>query len=344
VSSAGTSSLPPELSFGDRQIVKTFTSVERSVACLKGLATGDAIGKQTETLKRSAVRQWYPGGVKGFHGELGAVIPRYIAKRYEWRIAETTDDTEQTLAVARTLIAERAASHTRIGRALMQCRKSNHPGVSLGRFQQRGDPDFICHEGDGCGAAMRVAPVGIVYSWRKISHLVEAAFQASVSTHGGQFGICAAAAYASAVSAAIDNVSCDKVLNAAIYAAREAEQLRPASPVGNMSAALQHMYAELVPWRQELPARLQEEDCFPDRPIVIVPLAISLALVTKSARETILLAANIGGDADSVASIGGALAAAMFPQTVDEGWYQAVENVNHHNLVDAATQLAALRN
>jgi hypothetical protein len=115
---------------------------------------------------------------------------------------------------------------------------------------------------------MRVAPVGIVYSWRKITHLVEAAFQASMPTHGGQFGICAAASFAAAVSSAIDNASCDNVLNASIYAAREAERLRPPSPVGNMSAALQHMYAELAPLGQELPARLQEEDCFRDRPIV----------------------------------------------------------------------------
>jgi len=289
-----------------------FTQVERSVACLKGLATGDAIGKQTETLKRSAVRQWYPDGVSGFQGELGAVIPRYIAKRYEWRIAETTDDTEQTFAVAQSLIAEGRVSHSSIGRALMKCRKSNHPDVSLGRFQQRGDPDFICYEGDGCGAAMRVAPVGIVYSTRRMSHLVEAVFQASVSTHGGQFGICAAASFAAAVSAAVDGESPAEVLNAAIHAAREAERFRAASPAGNMSAALRHMYAELVLARQELSGRLQEDDCFPDRPVVITPLAISLALVTKSARETILLAANIGGDADSVASIGGALAAQCF--------------------------------
>src|SRR5205814_6421135 len=120
------------------------------------------------------------------------------------------------------------------------------------RFQLQADPDFVCYEGDGCGAAMRVAPVGIVYSWRKISQLVEAAFQASVSTHGGQFGICAAASFASAVSAAIDNESSDTVLHAAILAAQNAERLRPASPVGNMSAALQHMYAELLPFRQEL--------------------------------------------------------------------------------------------
>ena len=45
------------------------------------------------------------------------------------------------------------------------------------------------------------------------------------------------------------------------------------------------------------------EKYFPDKPETIVPLAISLALITESAEETILLAANVGGDADSVASM-----------------------------------------
>jgi ADP-ribosylglycohydrolase len=320
-----------------------FAEVERSVACLKGLATGDAIGKQTETLNRKAVKQWYPDGVAGFHGELGTVIPRYIGKRYEWRIGETTDDTEQSVAIARILIAEGRVSHSSVGRTLMECRKSNHPDVSLGRFQQRGDPDFISSEGDGCGAAMRVAPIGVAFSSNRVPHLIEAVLQASVSTHGGQFAICAAASFAAAVSAAIDGKRSDEILSVAIEAAQEAEQFRPASSIGNMAAALRQMYAALDSARQELPPRLQEDDCFPDRPAVIVPLAISLALVTKSASQTILLGTNIGGDADSVASIGGALAAAMSPQSINEEWYQAVEAVNNHSLVELATKLAALR-
>ena len=190
---------------------------------------------------------------------------------------------------------------------------------------------------------MRVAPIGMVYSCRKMTQLIEAVFQTSIPTHGGQFAICAAASFAAAVSAAIDGRSSDEVLRVAIDAAREAERFRPPSSAGNMAEALQRMYAQLVLVRQELSARLQEDDCFPDRPAVIVPLAISLALLTKSASETILLAANAGGDTDSVASMGGALAAAMFPQSVDEGWYRAVENVNNHNLVELAARLASLR-
>jgi ADP-ribosylglycohydrolase len=84
---------------------------EREIACFKALATGDAIGKQTETLSRAGVRQWYPG-VSPDSTAGPEKSSRYSGKRYEWRIGETTDDTEQTLAVARRLLREGSARHT----------------------------------------------------------------------------------------------------------------------------------------------------------------------------------------------------------------------------------------
>ena len=54
----------------------TFTAANRATGCLKGIATGDAIGKQTETLSRADVLRWYPHGVAGFEGTPGTVIPR----------------------------------------------------------------------------------------------------------------------------------------------------------------------------------------------------------------------------------------------------------------------------
>src|SRR5580704_4192951 len=113
---------------------------ERVIGSFKALAIGDAIGKQTETLAWADIQKWYPGGITGFHGQPGAIIPRYAGKRYEWRIGETTDDTEQTIAVARALLREGEASHVAIGRELLGCKKSAHPGVSLWDFLQVGDP------------------------------------------------------------------------------------------------------------------------------------------------------------------------------------------------------------
>ncbi|MGH7430066.1 MAG: ADP-ribosylglycohydrolase family protein, partial [Candidatus Methylomirabilaceae bacterium] len=159
----------------------TVTATDRIVSCLKGIATGDAIGKQTEMLSREDVLHWYPHGIHGFAGTPGSIIPRYVANaKYEWRIGETTDDTERTVAVARAIISDRNVSHVSVGREMLRCTKSVHAGVkSLWEFHQAADPTRIARNHNGCGAAIRVAPVGIFYTSDRLDQLVNGAREAS---------------------------------------------------------------------------------------------------------------------------------------------------------------------
>ena len=207
------------------------TTADRVLGCLKGIAIGDAIGKQTETLSRPDITRWYPNGVGGFEGSPGRVIPRYVGNtKYEWRSGETTDDTERTIAVARAIIRERRVAHESIGREMLGCRKCVHPGVkSLWEFHDAGDPARIATLHDGCGAAVRVAPVGIVHRASDLDALA------------------------------------------------------------------------------------------------------------------ILVATNIGGDSDSVASIAGGILGARYPDTVNDQWYAVVDRVNDHELEALADQLLILR-
>jgi ADP-ribosylglycohydrolase len=323
----------------------THTAADRILGCLKGVATGDAVGKQTETLSLQEVARWYPDGVRGFEGTPGEVIPRYIGNsKHEWRIGETTDDTERTIAVARAIISERHVSHLSVGREmLLTCRKCVHPGVkSLWEFHHAGDAARVATEHDGCGAAARVAPVGILCTSNDLSALVDSARQASISTHGGSLAIAAAAATAAAVSAAIDGASAREVLSLAEWAAAVAESRWPGEADPRFANAIRTVHNDLV----SLPV-LRAGDvaarCFPERPLTIVPLALTLATVMGSAEEAILLATNVGGDSDSVASIAGGILGAMFPHTVNQQWYQVVESVNHHDLESVAQQLSELR-
>jgi ADP-ribosylglycohydrolase len=299
---------------------------ERVVACFQALAIGDAIGKQTEMLSRAGVRRWYPEGIAGFRGRPGDVIPRYAGKRYQWRIGETTDDTEQTLAVGRALLREGRATHTAIGEELIQCRKSLHPGVSLWSFVQAGDASRVAVDGDGCGAAMRAAPIGIFYPSSRLDELVGAAYECAIPTHGGEMAISSAAAVAGAVSAAVEGRSSDEVLAVVLRAS------------GGLRRSLEEIYSDLAS-RNHLDADGIAARYFPNTPYTIVPLAIALALVTQSAQETAILAANIGGDADSVASIGSAIAGALRPDTVNAEWFTVVEAVNQDGIVELAKSL-----
>src|SRR5262249_49535563 len=109
-----------------------------------------------------------------------------------------------------------------------------------------------------------------------------------------------------------------------------------------MAEALARMHGDLA---EHLPltAEYIAAHYFPDRPETIVALAISLALLTESAEITALLAANVGGDADSVASIGGAIGGALRPETVNGDWLDVVSAVNGDDLATAALSVVTLR-
>jgi ADP-ribosylglycohydrolase len=327
---------------------------ERIIGCLKGIATGDAVGKQTEGLARASISRWYPDGVRGFEGKPGSVIPRYLgnAKR-EWRIGETTDDTERTIAVARAILygdgpavagsSVPSVHHATVGRELLKCEKCVHPGVrSLWEFHQAGDPARVAREHDGCGAAVRVAPVGILYRSDRVDAIVAGAREASVSTHGGALAIAAAAATAAAVSAAIDGLPAFQIIDAAIRAASASERQWSASPARSVAACVRQVYDDLR-HTPELHSLHLSPRYFPDNVLIIVPLALALAAVMDSAEAAILLAANIGGDSDSVASIAGGILGARHPHTISEEWYSVVEQVNGHDLVALGERLGALR-
>ncbi|GAA4831323.1 ADP-ribosylglycohydrolase family protein [Paenibacillus vulneris] len=321
-----------------------YTALQRITACFKGIATGDAIGKQTESLQYEEIREWFPNGINGFEGEVGMVMPRYKGKHYDYRFGETTDDTEQTLAIAKVIVEGLPITHTAVGKQLMLCKKSNRLTLALGRFQEQGDPSRVTFEGNGCGAAMRVAPIGALYSSAKIQDLLSSVFEASIPTHGGRIAISGASAVAAAVSAAIDNKSPEEVLQHSVLAARNSEKYRPEGsedPICIADLILQ-IFDDLASEKDTSLDRIKEK-YMPWKTPYIVALAINFAVLTKSADKTILLASNLGGDTDSVASMGAGIAAAMFPETLNNSWYTSIEKVNGGELVALAPIIAALR-
>jgi ADP-ribosylglycohydrolase len=320
------------------------TTEGRILACLIGIATGDAVGKQTENLSGDEVLRWYPSGVRGFEGPPGTDIPRYRRnKKRAWLIGETTDDTERTLAVARAIVRDGEVRHTSVGGELLMCRKCVHPGVpSLWEFHEAADPARIAERHDGCGAAVRVAPVGMRYRPDRLEDIVAAAREASIPTHGGPLAIAAAAATAAAVSAAVEALPPGDIIDLARWAAATAERERTDPPTTLFAAALDGIVGELTGWR-DLHAAAIGARYFPNGPLTIVPLALALGTLTRSAHTAILLATNIGGDSDSVASIAGGVAAAINPASVSGQWATVVDDVNHHELVSIAEALAILR-
>jgi hypothetical protein len=105
---------------------------------------------------------------------------------------------------------------------------------------------------------------------------------------------------------------------------------------------LRLIYQDLLQLRPASPSEMAARH-FPSNPLTIVPLALALATALESAEAAILLAANIGGDSDSVASIAGGVLGARLPSTVNPHWLMAVEAINHHQLASVAATLTPLR-
>lgn len=317
---------------------------KRIIGCLKGIATGDAIGKQTEMLSHEEVCKWYPGGIHGFEGVPGNIIPRYVGnKKHEWRIGETTDDTENTIAVAKAIIKYGNIRHADVGKELLNSRKCIHPGVeSLWELHQSGDPARVDLHHNGCGAAIRVAPVGILYSMDELEKIIDGVREASISTHGGKTAIAAAVATASAVSSAVDGASPGEIISFALYAVENYESGFNGSCNALFTESFKRILEDLKKCKVFTPASVADK-YFPDNVLKIVPLAIVLGVMMESAEDAILLATNIGGDSDSVASIAGGILGARFPDTVNDKWYSVIERINNHDLITLAQGLSTFR-
>jgi ADP-ribosylglycohydrolase len=187
-----------------------------------------------------------------------------------------------------------------------------------------------------------LASCTILYRSDRLAEIIAAAREASISTHGGALAIAAAAATAAAVSAAIDGASPAEIIELAERAAAQAERQASGSADATFADAVRTIHANL---RQcgELHTGKVRAKYFPVSPLTIVPLALAMATITHSAEAAILLATNIGGDSDSVASIAGAIAGARYPETVNDEWHAVVEMVNGHDLISLAEALSGLR-
>lgn len=67
-----------------------------------------------------------------------AEIAVSVLAKHQWMFGETTDDTERTIAVARAVLRDGEVRHISVGRELLTCKKSVHPGVrSFGHSTKR---------------------------------------------------------------------------------------------------------------------------------------------------------------------------------------------------------------
>jgi ADP-ribosylglycohydrolase len=177
---------------------------DRFTGCMLGLAVGDALGYPVEFMNRDEIARAYgPDGISGFVDG-----PWHARGCY-------SDDTQMTIAVAKALLAADLddldsimlhvkqefvawANSPENNRAPGQTCMDGCYRLQLGKhWFSSGDP-----YSKGCGAAMRSAPIGLLF-FRDTHRLVEVARAIAICTHAHPTALASSIAAAAAVAYAI---------------------------------------------------------------------------------------------------------------------------------------------
>lgn len=327
-------------------------AIDRALGALWGGALGDALGMPTQTLSREEIVTAY-GSIDGFvapfaehpvsHGlEAGAV----------------TDDTEQSLLLARQLVADNGSfDEHRWVDALLEWERDveirglrDLLGPSTKRALediQRGVPSSEAgRAGDTNGAAMRIAPIGIATALDPLERFVDRVEETSRVTHNTGAAIASASAVAAAISAGIAGADWRDAVTVAIDAAQAgqsrghdtgapaiADRIRQARRIGMESdpeTALERIVSEIgtdvASWQS-------------------VPAAFGLLHIARGDTWRVgLIGARIGGDTDTVAAIACGMAGACAGfSALPRDRVEFVARVNGLDLMSLATSLLALR-
>ncbi|MBZ9670722.1 ADP-ribosylglycohydrolase family protein [Mesorhizobium sp. ES1-3] len=292
--------------------------MNRAMGALVGGALGDALGMPTQLLSPVRIAELY-GHVEDF------VTPFADHPVSKGLLAGSiTDDTEQALLLGRILIESGDRfDHARWVNALLDWEREVKARGSydlLGPSTKRaidainnGVPaEEAGRSGDTNGAAMRIAPVGIMMSLEPLDAFVAKVAETCRATHNTSIAIASAAAVAAAVSRGIAGGDWRAASDSAVAAARRAATLGHWVTGGDIAAR--------IAWAQDLVRGKVKRDA--TRLIVdlvgtgvasqeSVPAAFAVLQVADGDPwQAAIISANLGGDTDTIGAIAAGMAGA----------------------------------
>ncbi|SEG91247.1 ADP-ribosylglycohydrolase [Nonomuraea solani] len=347
---------------------------DKATGCVAGAAVGDALGGATEGWTPEQIVTRYGGHVEG-------IVPPY---NEDWRNARPiapyhkgdghiTDDTLMTHALIR--VYEKAGGH------LNAYSMAEHLVPEL-MSERRWIPEleaealplqriFLAekwivarlHYGHAdpreagvgnivnCGAAMYVAPVGIVNAADPDAAYAEAIDLAGA--HQSSYGREAAGVMAAAVAEAMrPGATADSVVAACLRLAKDGTRdaieavCEAAAGLGHWDGSFEALRAAVRPF-DTVADTYRDQGLGARRPsrvhsIEELPLALGFLVIAKGDyRGTVLGGVNYGRDADSIASMGGAVAGALGGlASVPGEWVEQVGVASRTDLVAPGLAIA----
>lgn len=293
-------------------------AIDRAMGALVGGAIGDALGMPTQLLSPVRIAELY-GHVDDF---VAPVADHPVSKGLQ--AGTVTDDTEQALLLGRILVESGDRfDHARWVNALLDWEREVKARGSydlLGPSTKRaidainnGVPaEEAGRGGDTNGAAMRIAPVGIMMPLEPLDALVAKVAETCQATHNTSIAIASAAAVAAAVSSGVAGGGWRAASDSAVAAARRGATLGHWVTGGDIAAR--------IVWARDIVRGKVMKDAIRLITDLVgtgvasqesVPAAFAvLEVAGGDPWQAAVISANLGGDTDTIGAIAAGMAGA----------------------------------
>lgn len=319
---------------------------------LYGMALGDAMGMPSELLSRRRIREIF-GRIETFEDS-----PEENPAAIGLKKGEFTDDTAQALVILDSLMENDYVPDKGViaGKLLQWAVRTDafdknilgqSTKAALHAIAHGEDPEPYTVKAVTNGAAMRIAPIGCLFSCKDVQGLAEFVFHISEATHKTDVALGGAGMVAAAVSAALDGKSWEEIMDVAMdcygLAARYGSETYSASPKERLALAL------------DFAGRYREdEEAFSLAIYEIigtttlmseaVPAALAMAYYFKDPKACSLACANLGGDTDTIGAMAAAVCGAKVgAENIEKGLIAVLERSNCVDFGHYADSLLAHR-
>lgn len=301
-------------------------NLNRARGVLLGLACGDALGRPVEFTSAP--------GISAEHGRLDEMIGRGTWNQPAGTI---TDDTEQALCIARSLVEQQAfdpvdiaerfvawydSGPFDIGQMTMQALRRLEHGDEWNEAGQQVWENSPEGQNAGNGSVMRCVPLAIPYASDR-DRLTEVSRQSSQITHADP---------RCTDGCAVLNLTVAGLLEGADTPLQDALESVGADASGELVTALRPL------------ARGDSPDTLETSGYVVHSLQTALhdGLFAGSTEEAIVTAVNRGGDTDTIGAIAGAVAGARFGASqLPDRWLRALDESDElDTLAERLTEVA----
>lgn len=302
-----------------------------------GVALGDSFGMSTELWTRSQIKKVYPNGINKLMPALdnGGPISRNLPA------GSVTDDTINTIMIANSIIENKGSISTQeyINKLIKWINESENAHLVCGpstlraiKAIQSGTPIEKAGWGSTTnGAAMKIAPIGIISDYNDFETLINNVYQICLPTHNTSIAVSGACVIAACVSYVISGKNdINDIWELALDIASKSKNIGGEFPSADLAFRIQYMKNIVENCEiDEAINRIVTELGSGVETIESIPAALGVVSLAKG--DPIVAAqisASLGADTDTIGAIATGICGGINPNISSE-YVELIESVNN---------------